>query len=369
MKTTSATGPLLIDSDAALAPWLERWGRTPWLALDTEFIREETYYPKLCLLQVGDGVDSVCVDTLAKVDLAPLLAIVARSSIVKVFHAAGQDLEIFVHRTGNCPAPLFDTQVAAALLGYGDQLGYSGLVEKLGGGKVDKSLSRTNWARRPLTGPELAYAADDVRWLAAFYPRIEADLQARGRLDWLKEDCERMTDPARYRPSPATEWERLKGLARLAPAAQHVAAALAAWRERIAEQRDRPRKWILADDALYRIAERRPQSRSQLEDLQVLPPKTLERHAEALLRIVAEHGATNEPPLAVDERPDEKSKARSKRLSDRLRAIATELGVPPSLIATRSDLDRLAAEQEKADINLLRGWRRGVAGEQLLREI
>ena len=364
--TTASAAPPFIDTDAALAPWLARWSDAPWLALDTEFIREETYYPKLCVVQVGDGRDSVCIDALAKIDLDPLFALLARPEILKVFHAGGQDLEIFVHRTGACPAPLFDTQIAAALLGYGDQIGYSGLVEKLGGGKIDKSLSRTDWARRPLTGPQLAYAADDVRWLAAFYPRIEKELRDRGRLAWLEEDCERLTDASRYRPSPETEWERLKGLARLAAPAQHVAAALAAWRETIAEQRNRPRKWILADDALYRIAERRPNSRAQLEALQVLPPKTLDRHAEALLTVVAQHGATGEPPLAVEERPSDAARARSKRLSEELKALATALEIPPSLLATRSDLEALVEDGPQARISLLTGWRREVAGERLL---
>jgi ribonuclease D len=365
MMTDSAAPPF-IDSDAALAPWLARWADAPWLALDTEFIREDTYYPKLCVVQVGDGRDSVCIDALARMDLDPLFTLLARPTLLKVFHAGGQDLEIFVHRTGACPAPLFDTQVAAALLGYGDQIGYSGLVEKLGGGKIDKTLSRTDWTRRPLSGPQLAYAADDVRWLAAFYPRIESELRERGRLTWLQEDCDRLTDASRYRPSPETEWERLKGLARLPAPAQHVAAALAAWRETIAEQRNRPRNWILSDDALYRIAERRPQSRAQLEGLGVLPPKTLDRHAEALLSVVAQHGATGEPPLAVEERPNEAMKARSKRLSEALKAIATELNVPPSLLATRSDLEALMADGGQARISLLTGWRRAVAGERLL---
>lgn len=235
-----------VDTQAALSEFLPRWKAAPFLALDTEFIREQTYFPQLCLIQVGDGQDAVCVDPLAGLDLQPLLAVLNAPGSERVFHAAGQDLEIFVRLAGRSPEPLFDTQVAAGLLGYGEQVGYAGLIDKLIGVKLDKSLSRTDWARRPLTAPEIAYAADDVRHLADVYPRLLRELEERGRLAWLREDCAAMADPARYRISPETEWKRLKGLVRMDAKAQHVAAKLAAWREVLAEQRDRPRRWILA---------------------------------------------------------------------------------------------------------------------------
>ncbi|MGQ0619185.1 MAG: ribonuclease D [Panacagrimonas sp.] len=359
--------PPFIQTRDALHALIEQIRLAPFLALDTEFVREETYYAKLCVIQVGDGSFSVCVDAIADLDLPSLFAAVAQTPALKVFHAPGQDLEIFVQRTGTCPTPLFDTQIAAALLGHGDQLGYAGLVEKLAGIKVDKSLSRTNWARRPLTAAELTYAADDVRHLARLYPQMEAELAARGRLEWLREDCARMTDPARYRPAPDNEWRRLKGLAKLERTAQHVAARLARWRDEVGELRDRPRKWILPDEALYVLAERQPQSRSQLADLGVLQLKTLERHADTLLALVAEGRADPRPVLAENQRPDDTEKTRIKRLAERLRNIATELEIPASLIAPRAELERLAAEGENADILLLRGWRRQIAGEELLR--
>lgn len=356
----------LVDTQIALAEFLQRWDGVPFLALDTEFIREQTYYPQLCLVQVGDAHDAACLDPLAGVDLQPLLERLARPDTTYVFHAAGQDLEIFVRLAGRCPAPLFDTQVAGALLGYGEQLGYAGLIEKLIGVRLDKSLSRTNWARRPLSAAELAYAGDDVRHLADVYPRLLGELTDRGRLAWLREDCDAMADPARYRPAPENEWKRLKGLARLNAPAQHVAASLAAWRETIAEQRDRPRRWILPDEAIYLLAERRPQTMRQLGDLQALPPKSLDRHGEALVGLIAQAAATGAPPLMVDARADDAEKQRLKRLLDRARAIATELGIPASLLAPRADIEALAAQGEKAPVALLRGWRREVAGQELL---
>ncbi|MDR3418229.1 MAG: ribonuclease D [Nevskia sp.] len=346
----------------------ERWRSASWLALDTEFLREDTYYPKLCLIQVGDGRANICIDALALegAALRPLLDTMYAPVAAKVFHAASQDLEICVQLEGRVPQPLFDTQVAAALLGHGDQLGYAALVEKLLGVKLDKSLTRTDWSRRPLSPAELAYAADDVRYLGEIYPRLRDELDARGRLAWLEEDCARLADPARYRNPPEQAWRRLKGIARLPAAGQHAAAALAAWRERVAQERNRPRKWILDDEALYRLAERRPQTREQLEQLKLLPPKTLERHGAALLETVAVSSA--EAPLALEEPLlDDAQKARLKRLLERLRALAEALAVPASLLAPRSDLEALLRRGGEADLALLRGWRREVAGEELLR--
>lgn len=363
--SSPASTPFITSADA-LAEHLERWRDAPFLALDTEFIREQTYWPQLCLIQVGDGTVPACVDPLAGVDLAPLLDRLEAPGTLSVFHAAGQDLEIFVRLRGRAPGPLFDTQIAAALLGHGEQLGYAGLMEKLVGVQLDKSLARTNWARRPLNAAEIAYAADDVRYLAEVYQRLERELAARGRLEWLREDCAALADPARYQPTPELEWKRLKGLARMEPVAQHVAAKLAAWREQLAEQKDRPRRWILADEAVYALAERRPQTRTQLANLGVLPPKSLDRHAEALLALIDEGARVDAPALMRDPRAEEAEKARAKRLSERARAIANTLDIPASLLAARADLDALLSAGEHANVALLRGWRREVAGAELL---
>lgn len=358
---------MLIDTEAGLLAAVAGFAGRDWLTVDTEFVREETYWPQLCLIQVGDGRSEVAVDATRIKDLTPLLDLLEAPGTVSVFHAASQDLEIFVRLRGVAPTPLFDTQIAASLLGIGDQLGYAGLVEQRLGIKVDKSLSRTNWARRPLSVAELAYAEDDVRHLAVIYPQLRDELAARGRLAWLEEDCARLSRPERYRVQPEAAWERLKGLTRLPVPAQHVAAALAAWRERLAETRDRPRKWILADDALFRIAERQPADMDQLAGLQVLPPKTLERHAAELLRVVAAARDTAAPALALEQLPSEAQKARTQKLLARVREIALELGIPSSLLAPRADVEAVALRGVEAEVPLLSGWRRDVAGEALLK--
>ncbi|HWY26253.1 MAG TPA: ribonuclease D [Nevskia sp.] len=362
------TPPPLLTDPAQLEQACARWREAPWLALDTEFLREDTYYPKLCLVQVGDGRDNVCIDALAlgAAGLHPLFDLLKAGGTAKVFHAASQDLEIFVQMEGSTPRPLFDTQIAAALLGYGDQLGYAALVEKLLGVKLDKSLTRTDWSRRPLNAAELAYAAYDVLYLGEIHPRLRQELETRGRLAWLEEDCARLGDPARYRNPPDAAWRRLKGLARLAPPAQRAAAALAAWREQVAQERNRPRKWIIDDDAVYRLAERRPLDLAELEGLRVLPPKTLERHGEALLEVLEQAG--DGAPLALEDAPlDEAQKARLKKLLDRLRALGESLGVPPTLLAPRSDVEAVLRLGTAAEVPLLRGWRREAAGEEILR--
>lgn len=359
--------PHFINTQSVLSESIDRWRTAPFLALDTEFIREQTYYPQLCLVQVGNVDSNACIDMLADLDFKPLWNLLAQPGALRVFHAGGQDLEIFERHAGTCPDPLFDTQVAAAMLGYGEQLGYAGLVEAMTGVKLDKSLSRADWSHRPLSQKEIAYAADDVRYLAEIYPRLEQELGTRGRLGWLQEDCRALAVPTRYRASPPTEWKRLKGLVRLDPGAQHVAAKLAEWREVLAEQRDRPRRWILPDEAIYALAERRPRTLDQLSALNVLPPKSLDRHAETLLTLIQEAADIDAPPaLIVDTRSNDAEKLQLKRLIERVRHTALELGVPASLLAPRAEIETLMAEGAAADIGLLRGWRREVAGLPLL---
>lgn len=357
---------LFLDNHAALAQSLDRWRSRPWLAVDTEFVRVDTYFARLCLIQVSDGQEHACIDTLALPELTPLLDRLNDASILKLFHAPGQDLEIFAQLDGRCPAPLFDTQVAATLLGLGDQIGYAGLVDKMLGITLDKSLARTDWARRPLSARELAYAAADVAHLAEIYPTLRERLVERGRLAWLEEDCARMADPALYRADPERAWERLRGLGRLPPAAQRVAARLAQWREEQARARNRPRKWILEDEPVYRLAERQPRDRAELSALQALPPKVFDRHADALLSAIAAGLADPAEPLAREEEYDAAQKARLQALQARLRELAAALGLPPAFLAPRADLAALLERGAQADIVLLKGWRREVAGAELL---
>lgn len=356
---------LLITEPAQLQEHCARWALQPWLAIDTEFVRVDTYHARPCLVQVGDGSTSACIDLIALGDLSPLMNLLHLPGVIKVLHSAGQDYEIFVQVSGDGPRPLFDTQIAATLLGFGDQIGYAGLIESLLGIAVDKSLSRTDWTRRPLREVELAYAAADVQHLAAVYPGLRQRLVDAGRLAWLEEDCARMAHPQQYRSNPAQAWQRLKGIARLPAGEQVVAAALAHWREEEAIARNRPRKWIIEDDAIYRIAQRRPQNLAQMEALKVLPPKTLDRHGAALLQVVARAVAEPVLALAVDEALDAAQKQTLQALQDELRRIAGELKLPPSFVAPRAALLALTLRRTTPEMPLMQGWRWAVAGERL----
>lgn len=350
----------LIDDGEALAEYLSQVPTAPWAAVDTEFVRERTYFPLLCLVQVAIPGRVAVVDALA-VDVQPLWEALERLPADKVLHAAGQDLEIWVQQRGRVPHPLFDSQVAAALLGYGDQLAYAGLVEALLGIKLDKSLTRTDWSVRPLSAAALAYAAADVFHLGQMYPQLVEALQQRQRLGWLREECARISDPALYRTQPAEAWRRLRGLSRLAPTEQPLAMALAAWRERQAIASNRPRRWILDDEAVLTLAQRRPQTRNQLAELEVVPPKTLQRHGDALLAAMTEAEAYA-PPTPPPAPLDATQKARFERLRHEVADLATRLEIPAALLTTRSELEALARDAA-ARVRIREGWRAQFAGE------
>ncbi|MGH8505947.1 MAG: ribonuclease D, partial [Stenotrophobium sp.] len=249
----------------------------------------------------------------------------------------------------------------------GDQIGYAGLVEKQFGIVLDKSLTRTDWSRRPLTAPELAYAAADVEHLAMLYPILRDALAQAGRLGWLQEDCARAANASHYVTEPADAWRRLKGLARLSPQAQIAAAALAAWREQRAQSHNRPRKWIIEDDAIYRMAERLPRDLAELGALNILPARTLARHGESLLAALDTARTAPAAALARDERLAPEFKSRVQKLQEPLRAIAAAHDIPAGLLAPRADIEALALEGAQAQIPLLSGWRWEIAGEELLK--
>ncbi len=355
---------MLTETADSLITACAKWAQAPWLALDTEFVREQTYYAQPCLIQVDDGTDPAVVDVLSIDDLSPLLDLLYRRDSIKVFHSGSQDLEILAQLRGAVPQPLFDTQIAAALLGEGDQLGYAALVQRRLGVTLDKSLTRTDWSRRPLRPAEIDYAAEDVRHLAVLYPMLRDELAARDRLGWLEEECARIANPALYRTRPEDAWRRLRSLQRLPAAAQTAAMALAAWREREAMARNRPRKWILADDALYRLAERWPDTFAALKELQILPPKSLARHGQALLEVLAQTDPGS-VVITVPEALDGTQKKRVLALREQLNACAKRLDIPASMLATRTDLERWVRLGNAAEIPLQNGWRRE-ATEELL---
>ena len=338
------------------------------LAVDTEFMREKTYYPQLCLVQVATDTDCFLVDPLAGLALDSLYEVLADRSKLKILHAARQDLEVLQLGGRPVPAPVFDTQVAASMLGFPPQVGYAELVARQLGHSIDKAQTRTDWSRRPLSPAQLAYAADDVHHLLVLHTELAAALEAKGRTAWVAEDAAALEDPALYRTDPGDAWRRLKGLGRLRPREQAAARAIAAWRERRAIEADKPRGWILTDEALYALATRAPQSVTDLEEIRSLPPSVVRKRGEelvALIRSAIESTAADSfaPP---SERPSPEENARVSRLQQIVREEAAALGMSPEVIATRRDVEALVF-RDRPESALLRGWRRAVIGEKLLK--
>ncbi len=354
---------LFIAESAALTELCHELGSEGWIALDTEFRRVDTYYAQLCLIQVATPRLIASVDPLA-VDIKPLLAVLARGAILKVLHAARQDLEVIHDLAGAVPSPLFDTQIAAALAGFADQAGYATVVEQLAGAKLDKSQTRTDWTRRPLTAAQLAYAADDVRHLCVVYTTLEEKLAALGRRAWLEEECAALTDPALYATDPKQAWRRLGAAASLPPRAQTVLAEVAEWRERTAQTQNRPRGWILKDTAVVEIANRAPRTAAELATIADIAPGTIRHRGEEILAAVRRALAL--PPARLAEPPvrfSNEQQARLKRASERVAQQAAQLNIPASLLASRQDLQALLLGRN--DTRVLRGWRRAVIGEEL----
>jgi ribonuclease D len=333
------------------------------LAVDTEFMRERTYRAQLCLVQVASDADCYLVDPLAGLDLAPLFATLADRGRPKILHAARQDLEVLLQSSGSVPAPVYDTQVAAALLGLPPQVGYADLIARRLGHSIDKGQTRTDWSRRPLSDAQLAYAADDVHHLLELHTDLASALAAQGRGAWHAEDCVSLEDPALYRTEPADAWRRLKGLGRLRPEEQAVARALAAWRERRASDSDKPRGWILSDESLYALATSIPDSVATLERLPSLPPALVRKRGEELLTLMrqARDSSAGVEASPAPQRPTPEQTRKLARLQERLRDIAARLGISAEVLATRRDVEALAFGAAD-DSPLMRGWRREVVG-------
>jgi ribonuclease D len=354
----------ITDTADAVTDLAARLGRHTSIGLDTEFLRERTYRAELCLLQVSAGDDAACVDPIAVTGLGALAGPLSAAGVVKVMHASRQDLEVLLPAVG-LVRPVFDTQIAAALAGFAAQVGYAELVRRLLGIELAKAHTRTDWSRRPLSPEQIEYALDDVRHLIPLKLALEERLEKLGRLTWLTEELAGLADASALATDPEEAWRRLKGLRGLDPARERLARGLAAWRERRAMERNRPRGWILDDAALRELIVRVPRSLAALETIGDMPAGVVRHCGEELLACIAAAQVPDPPPaLDARQRPDPVRTALVKRLGAVNQAVATELGVSPEVLATRRDLERLAeGEQELA---ALRGWRRAVIGEKLL---
>jgi ribonuclease D len=358
----------LITTTEELATTCERLARHPFITIDTEFLRETTYYPLLCVAQLASSEEAVVIDALAPgIDLQPFFELMANERVLKVFHAARQDIEICWHRAHKIPHPIFDTQVAAMVLGHGDSISYDQLVQRITGDTLDKSNRFTDWTRRPLSPAQIHYAISDVTHLRDVYSALVADLGRRGRTDWMDDEMEILTSPDTYRADPARAWMRLKTRLRK-PKELAVLIEVAAWREREAQSRDVPRSRVLKDDTIADIATQAPTTPERLASLRSLP-KGFERSkwGEGILEAVKLGLARDPKTLPRIDRPKMavNGAATVELLKVLLRMTAERHGVAAKVIATVDDLERIAADDE-ADVPALKGWRRELFGERAL---
>ncbi|TMJ52455.1 MAG: ribonuclease D [Alphaproteobacteria bacterium] len=357
-----------ITTTDSLAQACARLAKHPCVTIDTEFLRESTYYPILCVMQMASPDEALVVDALAPdIDLAPFFALMADERVLKVFHAGRQDIEIVWHRAGLIPHPVFDTQIAAMVLGHGDSISYEQLVQRITGDYLDKSHRFTDWSRRPLSKAQITYAISDVTHLRDIYLALSADLAKRGRIEWVNEEMEILTSPDTYRAEPERAWQRVRTRARK-PKELAVLMEVAAWREREAQSRDVPRGRVLKDDALGDIAVQAPTSMEKLAALRSLP-RGFERSkwGEAILQAV-ERGLARDLkslPRIERSRAAVNGAAIVELLKVLLRMTAERHAVAAKVIATVEDLERIAADDE-ADVAALKGWRRELFGEKAL---
>ena len=356
----------LLTTTAELATLCAELAREPYVAIDTEFMRDRTYYPKLCLVQLAGAKHHAAVDPLAPgIDLAPLVALLADRDVLKVFHAARQDIEIFYRMTAAVPTPLFDTQLAAMVCGYGEEVGYETLVTQIAKGRVDKSSRFTDWARRPLSAQQLAYALGDVIHLRVIYERLQQQLAQTGRTEWVAQELADLTDPATYDQSPGDAWKRIKVRSR-EPRFLAVLRALAAWRESEAQRRDLPRNRIVRDDLLLEIAANRPTSPEELARLRRI---SLDRQSvEGAVAAVRAALALPEDELPRLEPPPKLARGLGpviELLRVLLKLKCEEHRVAQRLVATSGDLEAIAT-QARPEVAALKGWRFEVFGRAAL---
>ena len=356
-----------IDTAEALSELCAELKGSEWLAIDTEFIREKTYYPKLCLVQVCNGEIAACIDPLQLADLQPLLDILFDAGTLKVLHAARQDLEIFLHDYRRIPMPVFDTQPAAALLGHGDQVGYANLVKQLMNVELPKDQSRTDWSQRPLDPQQLRYALDDVVYLGQLYLHMRGHLFDRERLQWLAADFAPLADPQTYYPDPQSMWQRIKGRQALRGRQLAVLQQLAAWREEEARRRDLPRKWILKDEVMIELSRRMPRDAQGLSKIRGVEPGLIRREGERLLGLITAGAEMPREDWPTDRKRSKPLTTQQEAMVDllnaALRLIAEQHQLSPMAIASRKELEKMV--RGEAGCALHEGWRHSLAGQRL----
>ena len=352
-----------------LASHCARWANETYITVDTEFLRETTYYPKLCLIQVAGADEAALIDPLAEgIDLAPFFALMADTKVMKVFHAAKQDFEILMMLSGTLPQPIIDTQIAAMVCGFGDQVGYEAIARKLAGANIDKSSQFTDWSRRPLTHKQQAYAVSDVTHLRTVYEKLQEQLAQTGRIDWMKSELSSLTDPATYLVDPEQSWRRVK--ARIQNKKQQaVLMSVAAWREREAQTKNVPRGRVLKDEAIAEIAIQMPQSPQDVNELRLVSRGAGNSAMGAAILKAVQEGLARDPKTIPDKAKfDEMSSAAlaaSEILKLALKIVCETQGLAPKLIASSADIEALAMDDD-ADIAAMKGWQFEMFGKVAL---
>lgn len=356
-----------IDSDAELARFCARLADATYCVIDTEFIRESTYYPELALIQIASDDQLGCIDPLAITEFGPLAELLFKDELLKVFHSSSQDLEILYQKFGQVPSPVFDTQLAAAVLGYNHQISYADLVQQITGVSLEKKHTRANWLRRPLSRDELDYAMDDVRYLLAVYKDISARLESGRRLSWIEKDLRAMSESKTYQVDETQLWKKLRGVQKLKGERLQIANDLCCWRENVAQRQNRPRRWIAKDDTLVEIARQRPVDVESLSSIPELSDKTVKRYGADLIRIVKQ-AASVDPAQWPHHDKIKNLNNQQQALGDCLmalcRVLADENQIALATLATRKDIDNLILNPKSS--RLTQGWRFAMAGEQLL---
>ncbi len=360
----------LIATTIELATFCETVSKNRYITVDTEFLRETTYYPKLCLIQIAGEHNAALIDPLADgLDLTPFFELMANPEVLKVFHAASQDIEILVNMANLVPSPVFDTQIAAMVCGFGDQVGYEAIVRKLAGAQIDKSSQFTDWSRRPLTHKQLAYALSDVTHLRVVYEKLKSQIDKENRGTWLDGELTALADANNYRVDPEQSWKRIKG--RIQSKKQQAALmAIAAWREREAQNKNVPRGRILKDDAVAEIAIQVPQTREALQQLRLLPRGSADSSIGKAILIAVAEGLARDPtsipaPKGRGEEMTSSQEAAAEVIKLALKIVSEREGIAPKLLASSSDIDAIAIS-DSANVLAMQGWRRDVFGDVAL---
>ncbi len=363
--------PPIADTES-LAALCARLSSAEYVTVDTEFMRENTYWPILCLVQLAGPEEAACIDALAPgLDMTPLYELMADERVLKVFHAGRQDLEIFFHHTGQVPRPVFDSQLAAMVCGLGDQVSYENLLAQTIGVTIDKSSRFTDWARRPLSDRQIDYALADVTHLRPVYEKLAKRMRTTGRDHWLDEEMAVLTSPATYHTEPEDAWRRLKGRGGHGPRYLAILIELAAWREREAQRRDLPRNRLLRDDAIMEIAAHAPRTAETLAHTRGLSQKAAEGPmGQAILKAIEDGIARPAHSLPAPPERAERLPPGLGPLTDLLKVLlklnCEKQNVAARLVANGDDLERIAADDE-ADVPALKGWRREIFGEDALK--